>query len=144
MNFHTFSNLKSENEETLELNNRIMILNDLPISQKPGQPSRHVTHIPLIGCTDDPVLVLVAVAADLFGINKLPIIDISFLNKKYISKWSIAAANKRPQHNTPLYTLFTLCLLFLLEAYKPLALSRPFQSTTLASRTSIAPSLINF
>jgi len=34
MNFHTFSNLKSENEETLELNNRIMILNDLPISQK--------------------------------------------------------------------------------------------------------------
>lgn len=34
MNFHAFSNLKSENDETLELDNRIMILNDLMVSQK--------------------------------------------------------------------------------------------------------------
>jgi hypothetical protein len=52
-----------------------------PISQYPGHPSRQTTHIPLCGNTSLPVLVLVPVAADLFGICKLPIYTPPFFKK---------------------------------------------------------------
>jgi hypothetical protein len=56
-------------------------MDDKPISQYPGQPSRQTTHIPLCGKTSLPVLVLVPVAADLLGICKLPIYNPPFFKK---------------------------------------------------------------